>query len=85
MSRMKIVVKKKHIKNGVCSDPTECPIALAMTDAGARNTSVSSSRVSFISFNGKAVNTEFTQKIKKFISLFDRNQTVKPDTFTLTY
>lgn len=81
--KIKISVKRKHIKQGGgCVD--NCPIALAIKDAGFEYPFVNANRIAFKSKDGtKYVIRPVSLVAREFINQFDCGFTrVKPHTFT---
>ncbi len=87
MSKIKIDVKRVHIKKGVCRDSRKCPIANALVAQGMIEPSVSCIGIYFKLASGTIVRSKPTKKMRKFIERFDNEGSgaVKPTSFTLLY
>ncbi len=86
----KITVTKKHIKNGRRYHPYDCPIALALKDAGFRTSCVYLHEIITSSHEHEACwqytfkNCSTSKGVKKFIKAFDSGKrNLKPFSFFL--
>ena len=87
--KLRIDVKKTHIKNGQKSSGGCCPIALAVKSAikTKNRVHVGYIRIQAVDKNAKTFNAWLPLKAKKFISRFDRGycpkSSFKPFSFNL--
>lgn len=76
---MIVKVTKKHIRLGKRSCVSECPIALAMKDAGFERVGVSSDHAEYGDNFEKLV--YLPGKVSEFIDAFDHQREVHPISF----
>lgn len=80
---MKIQVTKEHIKNGVCSSPTKCMVALAISDVVHKDVKVSVPcpyvALDHMSWIFLALPDEVISAIRKF----DKQSEIEPFEFEL--
>ena len=79
---MEVQVKQKHISRGLKRNLKNCPIALAVKDAGGIYVLVTRDMI-FFELNGVVTDQALDQKIVDFIYAFDNDMTVTPISFTL--
>lgn len=78
---MLIRVTKKHIKQGVISDPYSCPVALAIRDKGfecvvTEHTIRTNNIWAYKRYN-------CPRSVSRFVKAFDKGRKVKPFSFIL--
>jgi hypothetical protein len=78
---MKIEVTDEHIKNGICKDANNCPIALAIRET--LNLDADEVEVDGIFIEVEGRNFDTTDEIDDFIEDFDSGTPVYPFTFDL--
>jgi len=80
-SKVKIYVRvlSKHIKAGCPKSSTDCPVALALLDAGFEDVSVGSRTVDMFGMTYKLCNPA-----NVFTERFDAGESVRPFTAVLT-
>lgn len=83
MKPTKVKVTAEHIKKGLKEDPCNCPIALALKDAGYKEVLVRGSEIEFDSTNGYAICIAAGTRIDLFIDDFDSGTKVKPMTISM--
>jgi hypothetical protein len=80
---LKVTVKAKHIKAGICEEPERCALALAILEQFPKAVKVEVDGDVIIT-DAKGHSTFFhgTKKANRFIERFDKNKnSVKPDVF----
>ena len=77
-----INVTQKHINDGVRCECKDCPVALALKDAGATDVIAGFGQMAF-SFNGKEYQTPAPHAVVDFIYHYDNGESVAPFTFVL--
>ena len=82
MSRLKITVRRKHIRKGDPQDDGSCPIALALIDKGYCSPSVGS-ETTFYTDGDKRYTSNLPRSARRFVSSFDAGRKVKPFSFFL--
>ena len=83
MARMKVAVRKKHIKAGLPSEKHSCPIALALKAKGCTGVVVDSEALSFTDSKGDAYALVMPTDARHFTEAFDRGEFVTPFTFVV--
>lgn len=82
---MKIEVKEKHIKKGKPRNSCDCPIALAMKDAGLKDCFVECLFVDISNNLETYTMVNLPAKVSQFIHDFDEGLEVSPFEFELDY
>jgi hypothetical protein len=82
---MKIVVRKRHIQQGVgsCGGSATCPIALAINEQTKFKAQVGWSATFLTSADGRTKTLLNTEKMKSFIDKFDNGKSVRPFSFNI--
>jgi hypothetical protein len=78
--KLEIKVSRKHIAKGTCE---QCPITLAIKDAGGKNSRANYKNIEFTTSNGSYLIGKTPPIAKAFMLKFDNNKKVKPMTFVL--
>lgn len=78
---MIIQVKQKHIKNGIKSDPCNCPVALAIKERLSTEDVIVDDLGIGIGLYLETFRS--TKKLESFIKNFDNGKKVKPFSFRL--
>ena len=79
-----VVVNEEHIRFGRQHDCCNCPVALALRDAGVMWTAVTPSEISVCAENDGAVSQIVTPfRVRDFISVFDHGLPAEPFSFDI--
>ena len=76
---MKVLVRRKHIREGNPNDAKRCPIALALREMGFSDPAVNHQDIEF----SRQLKAELPGVAQKFIMKFDNFEKVKPFSFLL--
>lgn len=82
MCVMTIQVTQEHIEKGVACSHTQCPIALAMKDAGIKEPMVRLYSISYV-LEGRYFGTYCPKGLMRKIIKFDADGKIKPFSFHL--
>lgn len=80
---MKIRVTKEHIKKGIRTSPSQCPVARALKAKGLVNVGVTEDDINWNKRGGPYQWAATPPTVTEFIRAFDKKQPVKPFSFQL--
>ena len=80
---MEIKVTQDHIDNGVADSCFECPVALALVDAGVQGVSVNQVRIEYTRYGG-VCSIQTPEEVSGFIFDFD-DETVRHECRPFTF
>ena len=79
---LKVEVKAKHIKQGICADVAKCALALAVLDAVPTAIAVYIlNDITITHKDGGSTDYAITKRADEFIDRFDDSKRAKPATF----
>lgn len=80
MKRILVKVRRKHIQKGWAKECAECPVALAVSDAGFDQASVYVDTIWFTDDQQRKF-SDSPRSVVRFIRAFDNGREVKPFNF----
>ena len=84
-SPLRLQVSAQHIRLGKRANPNDCPVALALTDAGYKLPCVSYPFFYGYAANGMPQHFDYDEGVRQFVTAFDDGADVEPCILLLTF